>query len=129
MRWTFLAAILVVTIGSLAFFRIHRARDLDAYYLMIDQGHPIWKELAMRRVHQGDSAKDLLHRVPATSQVRFGRSALLLFESGGVTCTIASRDEKIVSAWMWSSTSKFSFFETNDPVLDADMSAFTKKQT
>jgi hypothetical protein len=128
-------SLLVGVLAMCAFFRIHRPKDLVAYYGMADECHPVWRQFAFRRFGSGDSVADLLRRFPPTDKEEFGRYGLYRYELGsgeGIFFTglsVASRDGRIISAGAGSCTWQFTFFEASDPALDAEYAAFTKERS
>src|SRR5690349_4710944 len=99
--WVFAACI---------FLRIHRPKDVNAYFEMARECHPVWRQFAFRQVGAGDSLVALLKRYPPKRREEFGRYGIYTFhpwESNTIPftgLTVTSRDGKLLSAGAWSCT-------------------------
>src|SRR5207249_4877318 len=65
-----LAVSVLLTLSVCWYFGIHSPSDVAAYYGMSRECHPVWKELALRRVHAGQSVADV---IAATAPLRVQR--------------------------------------------------------
>jgi hypothetical protein len=102
-------------------------QDLVGYIEMSREFHPVWKDLAIRRVRLGDSTEDLLRRYPAPMQVKYGPYVDFEYEvaPGGqisfCSLCITAKDGRLVSARAGSCTWEHVFFESKEehPLIDA----------
>src|SRR6185295_3782724 len=94
--------LLVAFFAACLFFRVHRPQDFVAYLGMVRECHPVWRELALRRLGAGDSAADLLRRFPPSNREEFGRYAVYVYYRGSrpamTRLTVIARDGRLVRA-------------------------------
>ena len=116
------------------FLRIHSPRDIDAFFEMARECHPVWRQFAFRRFGPGDSLAALLQRHPPKSREEFGRYGIYTFhpwESNAIpftSLTVTSRDGKLLSAGAGSCTWQFIFFSTKDAEIDRAYAAFRRER-
>jgi len=119
-----------VAVGCCAFLRISRPADLEAYFGMAAECHPVWKQFALRRFGAGDSAAELLRRFPPDQREEFGRYGVYSY-GGPLAFTglaVHTRDGKLLNASTGSCTWRFTFFQTHDPEFQRQFVAyFTEK--
>ena len=134
-RIFFLLACLCIGLVSLcAFFRIRSSTDVVAYYSMSRECHPIWRDLAMRRIHADDSAADFLRRHSPNRREEFGEYALYTyyqtFDGTGIPFTsisVIARDGQLAAAQASSCTWQFPFFGALDSAFTEAYSVFIDK--
>ncbi|MDZ4688887.1 MAG: hypothetical protein SH850_27745 [Planctomycetaceae bacterium] len=135
-RW--LAAVAVsltlVLIALGVFFRISSTRHLIAYQAMPRECHPIWRELAWRRINLGDSVEDVLIRFPPSLSEEFGDYGHYVFfretfhDEGGLHFTgvsITAKRGRLINAEAWSCTWELPFFGHDDAEFLAALQAHT----
>jgi hypothetical protein len=77
----FLAMLVVAVILLCLFFGLRSRQDFVAYRTMADQDfHPIWRDLAWRRIHGGDDLAETIRRYPPASREDFGPYAILNYD-------------------------------------------------
>ncbi len=64
--------LLATLLGTCAYFGIYGWSDLAAYREISRECHPIWKELALRKIVSGDSATSTVRRWPPSRTEHFG---------------------------------------------------------
>ena len=132
-RFTIAAAVFItLTIACCAFLRIARPADIQAYFGMAGECHPVWKQLALRRFSAGDPAAELFRRFPPNHGEEFGRYGVYSYYSSpeGIQFTglnVVTRDGKLLSAQAASCTWQFIFFRTADSDLDVQYAAHYKE--
>jgi hypothetical protein len=118
------AVLLLSAVGICAFFRITGPRSALAYVAMSAECHPIWRDLAWRRVNEGDSLAAFLQRYPPSVSTEFGRFGLYDYFSNYVPdepvlhmtgVTISATDGRLTEARAWSCTWDLRFFGDDDP--------------
>jgi hypothetical protein len=104
----------VLLLGACWFFGVWRPRDITGYLIMSRECHPVWKDLALRRMRAGHSLENLIARTAPARVERFGRYAMVNYQSGlaltGVT--VVARDGRLVSGEAWSCTFHHTFFNS-----------------
>jgi hypothetical protein len=102
------------------YFRIHRFRDVLAYYCMSQERHPVWKDLALRRIKPGDDVEEVIER---TSPARVWRhdeyvTVDYIAAQGGLCFTqleIVAKDGGVISAMYVTCTCDHTFFDDLSP--------------
>ncbi len=92
---------------------IKTKRDLAAYAGMIhDRFHPVWRDLAFRRIGKGDRLEDLVARHTPLRRDDFAPFVLLHYQEPFGSLTVVARDGRLVEAVAGSCTWQHVFFET-----------------
>jgi hypothetical protein len=127
--------LLLAILVSCAFFRISHPRDVEAYFGMVSECHPVWRQFAFRHFGAGDSASNLFQRFPPSRHEEFGRYGVYRYHQGDYSngipycgLSVVTRDGKLLSAGAGSCTWRFSFFQTQDAELDREYAAFMKER-
>ncbi|WP_437227046.1 hypothetical protein SH661x_000146 [Planctomicrobium sp. SH661] len=128
------AAVFSLLIAACLFFRIYGPQDLRTYVAMASEGHPVWRELALRRIRAGHPVDDLLKRYPPSSRSEFGPYGVYDYyqdsEPGlyftGVT--VVARDGKLIQATAWSCTWNSVFFDVPDPSLESQYHEYIEER-
>lgn len=77
------ASFIAVAVALCLFFGIHSRRDLLAYRCMsAEHFHPVWKDLALRRIRKGDSVTEVIKRHPPLRLEECGPYTALLYHKG-----------------------------------------------
>lgn len=124
----------LAVLASCAFLRISCPHDVEAYFGMASECHPLWRQFAFRRYGAGDSATDLLRRYPPSYREEFGRYGVYRYYKGkpdGIAFTglsVVTSDGKLVSAGAASCDWQFTFFHTQDPDINRQYEAFLKER-
>jgi hypothetical protein len=96
-RWTrllipaawILASWVLVTTFLCVFFDIRCLGDLKAYrYMMKKPPHPIWKDLALRRIHNGSDFAQTLRKHPPTKRDVYEPFTVLSYSEAGSADTV-----------------------------------------
>jgi len=91
--WIFASYVLVI-IFLCAFFDVRCLRDVKAYRCMMRRPpHPIWKDLALRRIHNRSDLTQTIKKHPPTKCEEYGPYTLLSYSEGGsidTVCVIAT---------------------------------------
>lgn len=123
----------LATLLLCSFFGIHSRRDILGYRMMMHEHyHPIWKDLAWRRIKKGDSLEGLLQRHPALGREDYGPYTNLRY--GEWTSfdglNILTKEGKLISATAWSCTWRHIFFEApeEEEALRAAHSAYVRQK-
>ncbi len=98
-----------------SYFRISSFRDLVAYGGMAAECHPIWQELAFRRIQPGDNFRAALLAMPPDSQEQLGEYAFYDYGTGFTSLRVYTKNEKVVAAGAGSCTWDYAFFNTLPP--------------
>jgi hypothetical protein len=139
-KWTrrfVLGGVLILAAIALlcAFLRISRPRDIVVFLDMAKECHPLWRQLALRRVGSGDNAQEFLRRFPPTQREEFGRYGVYHYFPNGEAglwftgLSVVTKDDRLVSSQAWSCTWKFVFFDTPDSELETQYAAFLKERS
>jgi hypothetical protein len=125
--------LVVMAIGTCAFFRISRPVDIEAYFGMATECHPVWRAFALRRLSAGDPASELLSRFPPSRRDEFGRYGVYDYNPspdslGFSGLRVVTRDGKLLTAESGSCTWHFTFFRTEDSDLDAQYAAYCEER-
>ena len=111
--------LLLVLLACCSYFRIHRWRDVIAYAGMAAECDPVWKELALRRVRQGDPISKLTEIREPSGVLEYGPYEQLEYYRGGFEpgylsltgITVYAKEGKLLTAVAWSCTWDHVFFE------------------
>ncbi len=77
----FFIALVMVIIFLCGFLDVRSPRDLIIFRAMAKGDfHPLWKDLALRRVHKDDSLAETIGRYPPTSREEVGPFTVLLYD-------------------------------------------------
>lgn len=135
-RWVTCAAIVfaVLSVGACRFLHISSLADIEAYFGMATESHPVWRQFALRRFNAGDSAAELLRKFPPTRKDEFGRYGVYSFDANATgiswsAFTVVTRDGCLLSAQCGSCTWEYTFFDVPDSNLDADYEAYHREKT
>jgi hypothetical protein len=109
--------------ATATYFRISSFRDLIAYGGMAAECHPIWLELAFRRIQPGEDFRTVLQDMPPDSQEQLGEYAFYDYGVGFTALRIYTKSGKVVSAGAGSCTWDYSFFNTFSPDDWAELNA------
>jgi hypothetical protein len=128
LRWFAVGALvtLFLAAGICTYFRISSAHDAVAYFEMSCSFHPVWKDLALRRIALGDSAATLTIRHPPPMTVHYGSFTEYEYEIGPpgtlsfTSLRIAAKDGKLMGAWAASCTWNHTFFEDANQIADRE---------
>jgi len=130
------ALLIVLALAALllcSFFGIHSRRDILGYRMMMHEHyHPIWKDLAWRRIKKGDSLESLLQRHPALGREDYGPYTNLRY--GEWTSfdglNVLAKEGKLIAATAWSCTWRHIFFEApeEEEALRAVYSAYVQQK-
>jgi len=81
--WILASHVLVITFLC-AFFDVRCLDDLKAYHYMMKQPpHPIWKDLALRRIRNGDDLAQALQEYPPTKREEYEPYTVLSYSEPG----------------------------------------------
>jgi hypothetical protein len=106
-----LVVFLLVVVSSCWFFGIHSTRDLRAYAAMADGDfHPVWKDLAWRRICKGDSVESLVQRHPPLRREDFGSYTQLYYARPFNSLVIVAKKGRLIHARAGSCTWEHIFF-------------------
>ena len=131
------ALLLVLAAGFCAFLRISGPADIESYYGMAAECHPVWKQFALRRFAAGDSAAKLLRDFPPSDHEEFGPYEVYSYDRtprrpGTLSFSglnVVSRDGKLLRAGAGSCTWRYTFFHTEDAEFDAQYAAFSAEKS
>jgi hypothetical protein len=126
-------SLVLLALGACAFFRVSGPADIEAYRGMAAECHPIWKQFALRRFSEGDSAAELFRRFPPNYKEEFGRYGVYSYyqNDDGIPFTslgVVTRDGRLLNAETASCTWRFTFFQTEDAELDRQFTAYHKEK-
>ena len=122
----------MVIVGSLLFacwyFGICSYADVAAYRAMSRQCHPVWKDLAIKRVHAQQSVDEVIEMTSPYYILRYGVYTDLLYmpKPSGESCEygliIFGKNNRIVAAKAWGWDWEHSFFDeiSKDEWLDRE---------
>jgi hypothetical protein len=103
----------LVVVSACYFFGIHSRKDIRAYRAMAGEHfHPIWKDLAWRRICKGDNVESLLRRHPPVRREDFGPYTTLSYMEPGSfnTLTIIAKNGRLIHGQAASCTWERNFF-------------------
>lgn len=107
-----LAALTIILFSAAQFLRISTPRDILAFVGMATECHPIWKELAFRRLGPGDSFAATVSVMPPDHAEVLGEFACYDYGGGFTGLRIYTKDNKVVAAGAGSCTWDYTFFDT-----------------
>ncbi|MEN6334891.1 MAG: hypothetical protein ABFE01_11565, partial [Phycisphaerales bacterium] len=82
----FLVSSVLAVVLLCLFFGIHSRRDILAYRCMrAEHFHPVWKDLALRRIRKGDDLAEVVKRHPPVRLEECGPYTALLYHKGVVS--------------------------------------------
>lgn len=112
------ALALLVMLGlvcwTCSYFRISSLKDLVAYTQMRKECHPVWKDLAFRRLHAGQDLEEAMRIAKPMRVEKQGEFVVLLYQEPMHFTGIAvvAKDDRLVSAMAASCTWQHTFFDT-----------------
>ena len=117
-RWFRISAIAAAVValfvaGEAWYFRIYSYRDVKAYHYMHRECHPVWKDLALRRIKPGDDVEELIANTSPARIHRHGEYTTIYYQ-GGLSFTevvVVARDGRLVWAEAVSCTWDHTFFD------------------
>jgi len=112
---------------------IHSREDVMAYRAMVQgQYHPVWRDLAWRRIRKGDPIEDVLKRHPPLRRDDFPPYTALRYNEIGSSnrLVIGARDGRLISAGAGSSTWTRFFFHSpeEEQAFDKAYSAYAQQR-
>lgn len=113
-----LGAVLLLAFLVCRFLGIRSPEDVTAYRQMArEHYHPIWKDLALRRIKRGDDLEDLLGKHTPRRRGNAGPYAELVFTEGGAYpgLTVMAKDGKLIAAVAGAATWHHVFFDGTGP--------------
>jgi hypothetical protein len=91
---------------------IRSKEDVVGYYAMArEKYHPIWRDLAWRRIKKGDSIERVLQRHSPSGREDYGPYTALRYDGGG-GLVVWAKDGKLMGAETWGHGWKHTFFAT-----------------
>ena len=101
------------------YFGITSPRDLKAYAGMATECHPVWQDLALHRIREGDAVDEVIAKTQPIYVVRYGRFVELGYQEplSFTVVQMIAIDGKLVRAFTGSCTWDYTFF---DSVTGAD---------
>src|SRR5437868_3750984 len=112
--------IVAVTSAGAWYFGVWGRDDVMAYYGMSKECHPVWKDLAFRRVYYGQPVNEVIERTNPVCVTRHGRFVEIDYQEpfsfSGVQ--IVAVDGKVVRGWAASCAWDHKFF---DSMTDEDV--------
>ncbi len=128
------AVILAISLSLVCwYFGISSGRDFKAYIGMARTCHPVWQELALHRIYEGQLVDDVIKHTTPMLVVRHGRFVELTYQEplsfAGVQ--IVAMDGRVTGAWTWSCTWDYTFFDsmTDGQHLEMSNSLATNERT
>ena len=130
-RWFRVAAyclggFLVLMGATCWFFRISSLDDIEWYQRFMSDGyHPIWRDLALRRIGEGDSVEELRKIAQPTKEWSVdGYTSFYYFLPGGMKCPrrivhLLAKDGRLFYAEAGSCFWGFKFFGDMERVLES----------
>jgi len=110
---------------------IRSRMDVMGYYAMM-QGHyhPVWKDLAWRRIRKGDSVESLLQRHPPWRRLDYRRYTELRYGGSFDGLAVWAKDGKLIAAAVGSRGWRHEFFTTpaEEKAVDAAYSAYIEQK-
>ena len=130
-RWVRVALVVACGLAALVvsacwYLGIWGYGDLIAYGGMYMECHPVWKDLALRRVYSGQSVDELISLSDPPVVERHGRYVHVNYQNSPefarsenalqlTGITIVAQDGKLVQAVAWSCAWSHTFFNTLSP--------------
>ena len=118
-----LAVCVLLLVFACHFVGIHSTRDIVAYRAMWrDRYHPIWKDLALRRIKRGDDVESLLKKHTPPGRADAGPYTKLVYVWGGAyrRLTVMSKNGKLIAAVAGAATWRHVFFEAPEQGESSD---------
>ncbi len=109
------AGLLLLVIALCGFLGIRSSMDVLAYYTMLREDyHPVWKDLALRRIRKGDSIDNLLKRHPPVVRDDFPPYIVLGYSERGSfnVLDLVAKDGRLLAAHAAGCTWTHIFFTT-----------------
>lgn len=96
------------------YFGIDSTRDLRAYAGMALECHPVWQDLALKRIREGQSVDDVIAKTKPVYVVRHGRFVELAYQEplSFTVVQLIAIDGKLVRACTGSCTWGYTFFDS-----------------
>jgi len=130
----FAVVLLFVLLACCRYFGVYRWRDVIAYGCMAMECDPVWKELAFRRVRQGDPVTKLIAIREPSQTLEYGPYQELKYyrdgwQSGYLSftgITVYAKEGKLLTAVAWSCTWDHVFFQdkTEEERIHAEFSKY-----
>ncbi len=115
-RRTIYGAVILAAVLAPAcwYFGIHSARDVKAYIGMAMECHPVWRDLALRRVCEGQPVDEVIERTRPLLVLRHGRFVQLDYHEplSFTVVQIVAMDGAVVQAVAGSCTWNHTFFDS-----------------
>jgi hypothetical protein len=110
------------------YFGIHSGRDMKAYAGMARECHPVWQDLALRRVYHGQHVDEVIKRTNPVYVIRHGRFVELGYQEplSFTGVQIVAIDGKVVRACTASCPWDYTFFDSMTDADTEEMSALFK---
>jgi hypothetical protein len=105
----------VIAISACAFFKIRGTQDVYAYDAMMRGNfHPIWKDLAWRRIGKGDAMGSVVRKHKPLYREKYGRYTYLGYQPRGSfdTLGLIAKDGQLIHARAGSCCWQHIFFDT-----------------
>jgi hypothetical protein len=125
-------AFVLIIICLCIFFGIKSKQDVAGYLNMIAEDfHPIWKDLALRRIKKGDSIESVLKKYSPVLRLDFPPYINVQFEKPFKGIGITAKNGKLISAGAGSCCWEHTFFDTpeENEQLDTAYAAYMKRVT
>jgi hypothetical protein len=129
------AAVTLATMLSIVcwYFGIASGRDVKAYIGMALECHPVWQDLALHRVYDGQPVDDVIKQTTPVLVVRHGRFVELTYQEplSFTGVQIVAMDGSVTRACTWSCTWDYTFFDsmTDGQNLEMSKSLDTNERT
>ena len=96
------------------YFGINSSRDLKAYAGMALECHPVWQDLALHRICEGQPVDDVIEQTNPVFVVRHGRFVELGYQEplSFTAVQIVAMDGKVARAGTASCTWDYTFFDS-----------------
>ena len=120
-------ALLICAIGVCAFFDINTFQDVRGYIEMRRGFHPVWIDLALRRVDTGHETADFLREHPPPLVIEYGPFTDYEYEIAPRGCLsfntlrVTAIDGRLISARAGSCTWRHTFFADRSESVRADL--------
>lgn len=115
------------------YFGIGSGRDLKAYVGMALECHPVWQDLALHRIYEGQPVDDVIKKTNPVLVERHGRFVGLTYQDplSFTGVQIVAMDGSLTRACAWSCTWDYIFFDsmTDRHHLDMSNSPETNQRT
>jgi len=101
------------------YFGIHSGRDFKAYVGMALECHPVWRDLALHRIYEGQPVDDVIKQTNPVLVVRHGRFVELGYQEplSYTGVQIVAMEGTLARACAGSCTWDYTFF---DAMTDSD---------